>query len=208
MYFSRKTAGLPKARPASLRALRPASQRGQAALVTTRIPRPPPPNAAFTMSTENRFLWRPSRLRPGLRWDFPFPAGSANNFLGQRRARPPCRPSIFNNSGRGGPQNVMFASWRGLGKIQGVLGQKSMASGVNEVHALFLRQRDDAGDIEMRADRPLAFADEIGFIGLETGGQKAGLPVRRLRRSGVLNSVAARKTRMAISLRVGDEQFG
>ncbi len=64
-----------------------------------------------------------------------------------------------------GPTNVMPASCARLGKLR-VLRQKSVA-GMDEVHALFLRQRDDAGNVQIRADRPFAFADHIRFIRLE-----------------------------------------
>ena len=36
------------------------------------------------------------------------------------------------------------------------------------VDALFRGQRDDALDIQIGLDRPFAFADQIGFVGLET----------------------------------------
>ena len=38
---------------------------------------------------------------------------------------------------------------------------------MDRVHAPFLRERDDAGDVEVGADRPLALADEIRLVGLE-----------------------------------------
>ena len=48
----------------------------------------------------------------------------------------------------------------------GVFREKAIA-GVNGVHALFLGQRHDALDVEVRLHRPLAFADQIGLVGLE-----------------------------------------
>ena len=53
----------------------------------------------------------------------------------------------------------------GAGEIR-VLGQKPVA-GMNRVHALFLRQRDDAVNVEIRGDRALALADEVGLVRLE-----------------------------------------
>ena len=47
-----------------------------------------------------------------------------------------------------------------------VLGQKAVA-GMDEVHALLFRERDDAGDVEIGTDRAFAFADDIGLIRLE-----------------------------------------
>ena len=54
----------------------------------------------------------------------------------------------------------------GLGEIR--VFRKKAVPGMDEVHALFLRERDDAGDVEVRADGAFALADEVGFIGLET----------------------------------------
>ena len=60
-YFSRKTAGLPKASFDSLRAAAMAASMS-AAWRTTRIPRPPPPCAAFT-STGPFFAWNACAAR-------------------------------------------------------------------------------------------------------------------------------------------------
>ena len=38
---------------------------------------------------------------------------------------------------------------------------------MNEVHTLLLRQRNNAGNVQIRADRSLAFADHIRLVGLE-----------------------------------------
>jgi hypothetical protein len=38
---------------------------------------------------------------------------------------------------------------------------------MDEIDALLLRERHDAGDVQIRANRPLALADEVGFIRLE-----------------------------------------
>ena len=38
---------------------------------------------------------------------------------------------------------------------------------MDHVHLLFLRQRDNAFDIEVSADGPFAFADQVGFVRLE-----------------------------------------
>jgi hypothetical protein len=47
-----------------------------------------------------------------------------------------------------------------------VLGEESVA-GMDGIHADLLRQRDQARDVEVRRDRPLALADLIGLVGLE-----------------------------------------
>ena len=38
---------------------------------------------------------------------------------------------------------------------------------MNDVHALLLRERDDALDVEIRADRPLPLAHAISLVRLE-----------------------------------------
>ena len=48
----------------------------------------------------------------------------------------------------------------------GILGEKSVA-GMDGVDARFLGHRDDALDVEIRGDRALALADEIGLVRLE-----------------------------------------
>ena len=44
---------------------------------------------------------------------------------------------------------------------------------MDHVDTLFLRQRDDAGDVEVSAHRTFAFADQIGFVGLEAVDREA-----------------------------------
>src|SRR6185437_15183302 len=50
---------------------------------------------------------------------------------------------------------------------RGILGEKPVAR-MNRIDALLLRERDDALDVKIRLDRAFPFADQIGFIGLET----------------------------------------
>ena len=52
-----------------------------------------------------------------------------------------------------------------------VLGQKTVAR-MNHVHALLLREGDDAGDVEIRADRAFADADQVRLVRLETMDRK------------------------------------
>ena len=162
MYFSRKTAGLPKARPASLRASSSRSARS-AAFVTTRMPRPPPPNAALMMSGKPRARRDFQRLRAV--GDGIFRAGQDGHadFFGEGARGDLVAHQTQQFGARPDKRDAGVAA--GLGEVR-IFRKKSVA-GMDEVHALFLRQRDDARDVEIRADRALARADEIGFIRLE-----------------------------------------
>src|SRR5438309_5337163 len=53
----------------------------------------------------------------------------------------------------------------GAGKV-GVL-RKEPIAGVDHVHLFFLRQCDNAFDVEVSTDGPFAFADQVGFVRLE-----------------------------------------
>ena len=49
---------------------------------------------------------------------------------------------------------------------RGILREKAIA-GMDGVHALFRRQRDDAVDVQVGLDRAFALPDQVGFVGLE-----------------------------------------
>ena len=77
---------------------------------------------------------------------------------------------------------------------------------MDRVHALLLRDRDDALDVEIGADRSLPLADPVRFVRLETVEREAVF-------LGVDGDGAqaqfggARKMRMAISLRLAAISF-
>ena len=79
------------------------------------------------------------------------------------------------------------------------------------VDALLLRQRDDALDVEVGLDRPLALADLVGLVGLEAV-QAEGSSCEKTATVRSPSSVAARMMRMAISprfsARVSSEALG
>ena len=86
-----------------------------------------------------------------------------------------------------------------------VLGEEAVP-GMDRVHALLLRERDDAVDVEVRLDGPLALADQIRFVGLEAV-QARRSSWGRSRRCADPSSVAARRMRIAISLRFSARSF-
>jgi hypothetical protein len=91
-----------------------------------------------------------------------------------------------------------------LGEL-GVLGQEAVA-GMDEVHALLLRERDDARNVEIRADRPFAFADDVRLVRLEAmDGEAIFL---RIDRDGAQAEFGRRaKDADGDFAAVGDEQF-
>ena len=84
-------------------------------------------------------------------------------FCASRRAAV-LSPSSSSSSAPG-PTKVMPARSQARGSA-GILGEESVA-GMDRVDALFRGQRDDALDVEIGLDRPLALADQVGFVGLE-----------------------------------------
>ena len=144
---------------------------------TTRMPRPPPPNAALMMSGKpiSLAIFNAS-ARSSTGSSVPGRVGTPTFWASARAAT---LSPINSQQFRARPDKRDAGVRAGLGKLR-VLGKKSVA-GMNEIHALFLGQRDDAGDVEIRADRPLAFADEIRFVRLEPMDRKGGLPARKSR---------------------------
>ena len=164
IYFSRNTAGLPKARSASLLRFVEQSLRDRRALCTTRMPRPPPPNAALMMSGKpiSCAIFSASP-RSSIGSSVPGSVGHVD-FLRESARRRFVAHQFEQFRTRADESDAGFVA--GAGEV-GVLGEKAVAR-MNHVDALFLRQRDDAFDVEIRADRPFAFADQIGFVRLET----------------------------------------
>ena len=80
------------------------------------------------------------------------------------RGRRVLSPSSSSRSALG-PTNVMPAALAGA-RQSGVFGQEAIA-GMDRVDAFFLRQRDDAVDVQVGLDRALALADQVGFVRLE-----------------------------------------
>ena len=161
--FSRKTSGTPNAVPASRRAWSSAAS-SSSADSTTRMPRPPPPIAALTITGIAERLGQ--RVRLGGR------AGPARR-CPRGRARPASRAMLARGdlvaelveqlgprADEGDPGRVA-----GPGEL-GVLGEEAVA-GMDRVDLLLLRQRDDAGDVEVAADRLARLADRVRLVGLE-----------------------------------------
>ncbi len=73
-------------------------------------------------------------------------------------------PSCSRISARG-PTKIDAGLVAGAGEV-GVLGQKAVA-GMDGVDLVLLGQGDDAGDVEVGADRLAGLADAVGFVGLE-----------------------------------------
>ena len=179
-YISR---GRPRGcqRRGPLRACASSSRLSRSAdLCTTRMPRPPPPNAALMMSgkpivfatfnASSRSLIGSSV--PGKRRDV--------------RSSPPdaraavLSPIMSSNSGRG-PTKVMPASAQA--RANSAFSREKAVAGMNQVHALFLAPaRRCLGYRDRRATGPLPFADEIRFVRLEAMHAQADLPARKSRR--------------------------
>jgi hypothetical protein len=77
---------------------------------------------------------------------------------------------------------------------------------MNCIHAFFFRERDDSRYVQIGFNGAFACADLVGFVGLETMQREPIL----LRIDGTVrspSSFAARKMRMAISLRFAASSF-
>ena len=74
------------------------------------------------------------------------------------RARAAVLSPISSSNSARGPDKRDARLRAGPGEL-GILGQESVAR-MDQVHALFLGQRDDARDIQIGADRAFAFADD------------------------------------------------
>ncbi len=95
---------------------------------------------------------------------------------------------------------------RGAGfRELGVFRQKPIA-GMNEIHALFLRQRNNAGNVQIRAHRPFAHANQVRLVRLEA---MNGQPVLlRVNRHGPQPKLRGRAENANGNLApIGDKQF-
>ena len=131
---------------------------------TTRMPRPPPPIDALTITGIAELLGERLRFVDRLR-----PA---------RRCRTgPARSAFWAMSPGGDLVAELFedlrsradeddARPRGRRGRSRVLGQEAVA-GMDGVDLVLLGQRDDAGDVEIGADRLAGLADAVGLVGLE-----------------------------------------
>ena len=120
------------------------------------MPRPPPPKAALMIS--GKPISCAIFKRRGAVCHRFFGAGQSADadFLGQR-AGGDFVAHQFNNF-RARPDEGDARRGAGAGK-SGVFGQKTV-TGMDQIDFLFLGQRDDAGNIEISADRPFALADQ------------------------------------------------
>ena len=73
-------------------------------------------------------------------------------------------PNCSKSSGRG-PTKIMPDLLAGAGQV-GILGEEAVAR-MNRVDSPLFGERDERGDIEVRADRLAGTADEIGLVGLQ-----------------------------------------
>jgi len=127
------------------------------------------------------------------------------------------RHADFLRQGAGGglvahhPEQVLIRPHKGDAGLHtspgelGIFREESIA-GVDKIHALFLSQRHDSGNVQIRADRPLALADDVGLIGLETVDGKAVL--LRIDGDGAKPELSGGAENTDGNLAaVGDEQF-
>ncbi len=163
MYFSRKTAGLPNARPASPRAsssrlceIRRFVHDAHAAAAAAK--------RRFDDQRKTNFLGDLQRFVAVVNRLFRSGQGGHTDLLRQRARRRLVAHHLEQFGTRTDEGDSRLGT--GAGKLR-VLGQETVTR-MNHIHTLFLRQRDDALDVEVRADRPFAFADQVGFVRLET----------------------------------------
>ena len=72
---------------------------------------------------------------------------------------------IMRSSSTRGPTKVMPASPQAW--ANSAFSDKKSVAGMDEIHALFLGQRDDAGNVQVRAHGAFALAHHVGLIRLE-----------------------------------------
>jgi len=157
--FLEEDAALPNARSASPCASSRRCARS-AGLWTTRMPRPPPPNAALMMS--------------GKPIDFAVLSASSRSVIGSS-VREGGHADLLRERAGGGfvahhveelgarADEDQAGGTHGAGEV-GVLGEEAV-TGVDGVDALFLRDGNDAVDVEVGGDGALAGADLVGLVG-------------------------------------------
>ena len=97
-------------------------------------------------------------------------------------------------------------SRRGAGSGQRRIFREKTVARVNGVDAALLRERHDPVDVEIGLDRPLALADQIGLVRLESM-QAESIFVGIDAAVRIFSSLAARKMRIAISPRFRARSF-
>ena len=89
---------------------------------------------------------------------------------------------VSQRAGRGLVAHVFQQFWRrtdegdaltGAGAGKGGVFREKAVAGMDQRHALRLRHRDDALDVEVGADRPLVAIQSVGLVGLEAVDGKA-----------------------------------
>jgi hypothetical protein len=162
IYFSRNTAGLPNARPASLRFIEQIRQ--VARLVHDAHAASAAAKGRFDDQRKPNFLRaRSSTLRCDRSIGSSVP-GSVGTFIFRQRAR---RDFITHQLQqlRTRTDERDPESWQACAKSAFSL--KKSVAGMNHVDALLAGERHDSFDVQIRRDRPFALADQISFVRLE-----------------------------------------
>ena len=127
------------------------------------MPRPPPPIAALTMTGIAELLGQGAGLLVGA--DGRVAAGQDGDagLLGDAAGRHLVAELFEDLDARADEDDAGVAD--GAGELR-VFGEEAVA-GMDRVDLVFAGQGDDAGDVEVGADRFAGLADAVGLVGLE-----------------------------------------
>ena len=131
---------------------------------TTRMPRPPPPNAALTISGKPISRATLLRLLRGFETASSVPGTTGTPACSANLPRRGLIAEQFEQLGAGPDEGD--AGLLAGARQRRILGQESIAR-MDGIDALFARQSHDALHVEIGFHRTLALADQVGFVGFE-----------------------------------------